>query len=224
MFFMPRAVIIANGQLPNLGAARSLLQVDDNLIAADGGANHLKKMGVLPEVVIGDLDSVGKDTLFELTSAGVKIEQYSEDKDETDFELALRYAIESRPSAILIIGALGGRLDQTLANLSILTDPSLPAIDIRLDDGVEEAFFCRATAANGGQAEVRGRGGDTVSLIPWQAPVEGVTTEGLQWPLYGETLYPDKSRGISNAMVADMAFVRIDSGLLLIVHRRSHED
>lgn len=220
---MPRAVIFANGQVPYIEAARSLLQVDDYLIAADGGVNHLMNMGILPEIVIGDLDSVSEDTLFELTSAEVNIEQYSEDKDETDIELALRYAVELRPSAILIIGALGGRLDQTLANLSILTDPTLPRIDIHLDDGVEEVFFCRASTANGGQAEVRGRSGDTVSLIPWNSPVEGVTTEGLQWPLYGEALFPDKSRGISNVMLGDRALIRIQSGLLLIVHRRLPE-
>jgi thiamine pyrophosphokinase len=220
MFFMPRAVIFANGQLPDIDAARSLLQADDFLIAADGGADHLMKMGILPEIVIGDLDSVDEDTLFELTNAEVRIEQYSEEKDETDLELALRYAVELRPSAILVVAALGGRIDQTLANLSIVTDPSLPRIDIRLDDGVEEVFFCRGTAPNGGQAEVRGRSGDTVSLIPWQAPVEGVLTEGLRWPLYSETLYPDKSRGISNELLADKASVRIRSGLLLIVHRR----
>lgn len=220
---MPRAVIFANGQVPDLEKARSLLQADDYLIAADGGANHLMKMGILPDIVIGDLDSVDEDTLFELTSAEVKIEQFSEDKDETDIELALRYAVELRPSAVLIVGALGGRLDQTLANLSILTDPVLASVDIRMDDGVEEVFFLRASDAKGRQAEVRGRSGDTVSLIPWHAPVEGVTTEGLQWPLYAETLFPDKSRGISNMMFADTATIKIQSGLLLIVHRRSHE-
>jgi thiamine pyrophosphokinase len=215
--FMPRVVIFANGYLPDLEAAHALLQADDYIIAADGGANHLMKMGILPEIVIGDLDSVDEDTLFELTSAEVRIEQYSEDKDETDIELALSYAIELRPTSILIIGALGGRLDQTLANLSILTDPTLPGIDIRLDDGVEEAFFCRK------QAEVRGRSGDIVSLIPWHGPVEGVTTEGLRWPLYSEMLYPDKSRGVSNAMLKDGASIRIQLGLLLIVHRRLPE-
>ena len=219
---MPRIVIFANGELPDLEVARALLQEDDYLIAADGGANHLLKMGILPEIVIGDLDSIDEDTLFALTTAEVTIEQYSEDKDETDIELALRYAVELQPSSILILGALGGRLDQTLANLSVLTDPTLPKIDIRLDDGVEEAFFCRVSAAKGGQAEIRGRGGDTVSLIPWHAPVEGVTTEGLQWPLYSETLYPDKSRGVSNAMLGESASVKIENGLLLIVHRREN--
>jgi len=220
---MPRIVIIANGELPDLDAARALLQTDDYLIAADGGANYLLKMGILPDIVIGDLDSVDEDTLFQLTSSEVNIEQYSEDKNETDIELALRYAIELQPTSILIVGALGGRLDQTLANLSVLTDPTLPGIDIRLDDGVEEAFFCRVSATKGGEAEVQGQSGDTVSLIPWRGPVEGIITEGLQWPLYSETLYPDKSRGISNVMLNDTASVRIQSGLLLIVHRRLSE-
>jgi len=217
---MPRIVIFANGELPGLESARALLQPGDYLIAADGGASHLMEMGILPEVVIGDLDSVDEDILFELTTAEVNIEQYSEDKDETDIELALQYAVELGASAILIVGALGGRLDQTIANLSILTDPLLPKIDIRLDDGVEEVFFCRASADKGGQVEVQGRSGDIVSLIPWHGSVEGVATEGLQWPLYGETLYPEKSRGVSNVMLVESASVKIDKGLLLIVHRR----
>ena len=221
---MPRIVIFANGELPDLEFARALLRSDDYLVAADGGANHLLKMGILPEIVIGDLDSVDEDTLFELTSADVEIKQYSEDKDETDIELALHYAVELRPSSILIVGALGGRLDQTLTNLSILTDPTLPAIDIRLDDGVEEAFFCKTSAAKGEQAEVQGRSGDIVSLIPWNGPVEGVATDGLKWPLYGETLFPSKSRGVSNEMLAESASVKIEKGLLLVVHRRENQE
>jgi len=217
---MPRIVIFANGELPDLETARALLQTDDYLIAADGGANHLLKMGILPEVVVGDLDSINEDTLFELTSAEVDIKQYSEDKDETDIELALQFAVEMRPTAILIVGALGGRLDQTLANLSILTDPLLPKIDIRLDDGVEEAFFCRSNADKGGQVEIQGRSGDTVSLIPWHSPVQGITTEGLQWPLYAETLFASKSRGVSNVMLDETASVKIEKGLLLVIHRR----
>ena len=220
---MPRIVIFANGELPDLEAARALLQLGDYLIAADGGANHLLKMGILPEIVIGDLDSIDEDTLFELTSAEVMIEQYSEDKDETDIELALYYAVEMQPTSILIVGALGGRLDQTLANLSILTDPLLPRINIRLDDGVEEAFFCRAIAGKGGHVEVQGRSGDTVSLIPWNGPVQGITTEGLQWPLYAETLSASKSRGVSNVMVGESASIKIEKGLLMVVHRRENQ-
>jgi thiamine pyrophosphokinase len=83
-----------------------------------------------------------------------------------------------------------------------------------LDDGLEEAWFCRS------QSQVRGRRGELVSLIPWGAAVEGVTTDGLRWALHSETLYPEKTRGISNELVQPVGEVRITSGLLLIVHRR----
>ncbi|MEW5830591.1 MAG: thiamine diphosphokinase [Chloroflexota bacterium] len=208
-----RVVIFANGHLPDPSAARTLLRDDDYLIGADGGAGHLLGMGLLPHLVVGDLDSLDEAALFDLTAADVTIDQYPEDKDETDLELALKSAYELHPEGILIAGGLGGRLDQSLAALSLLAG-SHGGIDLRLDDGVEEAFFCRS------QAEIRGRSGDTVSLVPWGGPVSGIRTEGLRWPLIHETLYPDRTRGISNEMTDETASVEIESGLLLIVHRR----
>ena len=93
-----------------------------------------------------------------------------------------------------------------------------------LDDGVEEIYFCRASSPQGNQAEVHGRSGELVSLIPWGAPVEGVRTDGLRWPLSDETLYPNKTRGISNELLGEQATVRIRSGLLLVVHRRATQE
>jgi len=211
---LPRTVIFANGCLPSLEAARALLRPDDTIVAADGGARHLLAMGLLPHLLVGDLDSLDAASLAQMEAASVEIRRYPTDKDETDLELALRHALEGGADSILIVGALGGRLDQTLANLSLLTDPAFEGLDLRLDDGAEEAFFCRR------QAEVRGRSGEVVSLIPWGGPVEGVVTEGLQWKLSGETLYPHQSRGVSNVLAGNMASVRINSGLLLVVHGR----
>ena len=136
------------------------------------------------------------------------------DKNETDLELALNRALEKSPSSILVIGALGGRLDQTLGNISLLSDSRFSALDVRLDDGVEEACFCR------GQIKVEGRRGDIVSLIPWNGAVKGIRTDGLRWTLSNETLYPEKTRGISNEMLDAVAEVSIEVGLLLIIHRR----
>ena len=86
--------------------------------------------------------------------------------------------------------------------------------DICLDDGVEEVLFCRD------QAEVHGRSGDIVSLIPWSGAVQGIQTQGLRWSLNHETLYPEKTRGVSNEMLGDSASISIGSGLLLVIHRR----
>jgi thiamine pyrophosphokinase len=211
---MTRLIIFANGLIPNLEAARRLIQVGDILLAADGGTRHALALGLLPSVVIGDLDSLLPDDRQRLEANGTKIHQYPRDKDETDLELALNYAHGAGYHEIIILGALGGRLDQTLGNLSLLTRPEFAALDIRMDDGVEEAFFMRSNC------EVHGKRADIVSLIPWGGEVSGVLTEGLLWPLQGEPLFADRTRGVSNEMSREVASISIRSGLVLVVHRR----
>ena len=212
--FLQRIIILANGELPDLNKARSLIKNEDHVICADGGTRHALTLNVHPNLIIGDLDSAEQGAIQKFRNEGVDIELFPRDKNETDLELAINHAIELNPKQIIIVAALGGRMDQTLANITLLTDLRLSTFDIRLDDGVEEIFLCRD------QAEVHGRNGDIVSLIPWQGPVSEIQTTNLKWPLHKETLYPDKTRGISNEMTDDTASVSIGSGLLLIVHRR----
>jgi len=211
---MHRIIIFANGELPYLEKARLLLHPKDYVICADGGTHHALALGLKPNLVIGDMDSIARDQFQELQKAGVAIELFPGDKNETDLELAIDRAIDIDPEQLLIIGALGGRLDQMLGNIALLSNGKLTTLDARLDDGMEEIFFCRD------QAQVQGRSGDIVSLIPWGEPVFGVQTQDLKWPLKNETLYPDKTRGISNEMLNDVASIKIDSGLLLIIHQR----
>lgn len=211
--FQKRIVIFANGNLPDLEKARALLRDDDFIIAADGGVRHALALGKTPHIIIGDLDSATFD-LRPLTDKGTQIIKYSQDKNETDLELAVQHALTLNPEQVIIIAALGGRLDQTLGNISLLSDFRLSTLDFRLDDGIEEVFFCHD------KCEITGTAGDLVSLIPWQGEAKGVVTTGLKWPLSDETLYPHKTRGISNQMPGDTAAVQIRSGSLLIVHRR----
>jgi thiamine pyrophosphokinase len=224
IFFMPkRALIFINGDLPNLDAARNILKDDDFIIAADGGTRHALALGLLPSVVIGDLDSLDFDNRRVLEENRTEIIAYPEDKDETDLELTLSYTIDAGYKQICLVAALGGRLDQTLGNLSLLSDASLAALDVRIDDGIEEVFFTRKQAqihTLRSASSAGGRIGDIVSLIPWGNPVRGIHTEGLRWPLSSETLYPYKTRGISNEMLADVAQIQLESGLLLIIHQR----
>lgn len=211
---MKRIIIFTNGELPDLDKVRAILRDDDYIICADGGTRHASSLELKPALVIGDMDSAFSGYLQSLQSDGVLIELYPRDKNETDLELAIRRAIELAPEEIVIAAALGGRMDHALANIALLSDLRLAAFDIRLDDGVEEIFFCRD------QVQVEGRGGDSVSLIPWGGAVTGIQTENLKWFLENETLHPEKTRGISNEMTGDSATIKISSGLLLIVHTR----
>lgn len=211
---MQHIIILANGDLPDIGKARSLIHEDDYVICADGGTRHALALNIKPDLIIGDMDSADKEVLQQYKDDGVAIELFPRDKDETDLELAIRRAIEMRPKQVIIVAALGGRLDQTLANISLLSDPVYSSLDIRLDDGVEDVFLCRD------QAKIHGKSGDIVSLIPWQGAVTEVQTKDLKWTLRKETLFPDKTRGISNEMTGNTASISIGSGVLLIVHRR----
>lgn len=210
-----RILIFANGELPNLERARALLRADDIILCADGGTRHALALGLTPQLIIGDMDSTEPALLETFQQAGADVERYSRDKNETDLELAIQRAVVLNPHEIVIVAALGGRMDQALANIALLGSLRHPSPVTRLDDGVEELFFVRE------QAQVKGRSGDIVSLIPWGKPVYGVQTRNLKWQLDTETLYPDKTRGISNEMTADTASVQIASGLLLIIHTRT---
>lgn len=211
---MSRALIFVNGQVGDLGSIRQLLLPYDVVIAADGGTRHALSLGLVPSVIIGDLDSLSREDRRVIGKARTKTFESPRDKDETDFELALRYAVGAGHQRILVIAALGGRLDQSIGNLTLLSDPALAGLDVRAEDGVEELLFTRKTC------RLRGKPGDLVSLIPWDGEAGGVFTDGLRWPLQDEVLLPHKTRGISNEMLGESATVTLRSGLLLVVHRR----
>ncbi len=209
-----RALIFANGCLPDIEAARRMIKDDDTLISADGGTRHLFNMDLVPQIVIGDLDSLDEVEKAKLSTAGVRIEHARRDKDETDLELAVRHALLEGHEVIRIVGALGGRIDHTLGNLALLSNPSLAEVDMRLDDGIQEALLVRK------KADLLGKAGDTVSLLPWNGDVTGISTEGLKWSLQDEILFGHRTRGISNEMLGTKAGVKIKTGLLLILHQR----
>jgi len=212
-----RALVFANGVFSDPQQAQDLVRPDDLVIAADGGARHALAIGVTPQVVIGDLDSLSTDDLARLERAGARVERYSPRKDETDLELALQYAAREGATEIIILAALGGRLDQTIANLLLLALPELESVDVRIVDGAQEALLIRS------QALIEGRPGDTVSLIPLGGDAEAVTAEGLEWPLHKDTLRFGPARGVSNVLTERQARVQVRKGALLcvITHSRS---
>ncbi|MFH2039081.1 MAG: thiamine diphosphokinase [Chloroflexota bacterium] len=209
-----RALIFANGLLPDMESARKLVQPGDVLYAADGGANHILGLGLLPSLVVGDLDSLTEENLQKLLASSVRIVHYPQDKDLTDLELTINCALDEGYHRLVIVGALGGRLDMTLSNLSLLTRPALLDIDVSLDDGVEQVFFVTK------EVLISGKSGDIISLLPWGGKVEQVTTNGLRWELYNEDLNSYETRSISNEMRTGEAKICIGSGLLLCIHCR----
>jgi thiamine pyrophosphokinase len=212
-----RAIIFANGEFKDVQEARDLLRADDLLIAVDGGTRHTWEVGVDPQRVIGDLDSLTPAEQNRLRSTGAQIMSVPPRKDETDLELALLYAASEGAESIIVLAALGGRLDQTIANLFLLALPELDGIEVRVVEGPQVAFLIRDHAL------IEGQPGDTVSLIPLAGDADGVVTEGLEWPLDGDTLRFGPARGVSNLLKLPQASVRVRQGLLLCIVTHASE-
>ncbi|MFQ5341182.1 MAG: thiamine diphosphokinase [Anaerolineae bacterium] len=205
-------LIVANGAPADLPAQKWVPQAD-LVIAADGGAANAGRLGLRPSVIIGDMDSIAPADRAELEVAGVQFVRYPTNKDATDLELALRYAVEQGAQAITLVGAMGGRPDQMLANVFLLTLPFLDGVAVNLRSNGWEAFCVRSAVQFGGQP------GDVVSLLPLTPEVVGVKTAGLFWALDDATLRFGSTLGISNEMTGAEAHVVIREGVLLVVHR-----
>jgi thiamine pyrophosphokinase len=210
-------IIVANSPFFDAAPFAALLRAADLVIAADGGGNALYTIRFVPHLVVGDLDSLNVAIESWFAAAGAEIRRYPAEKDETDLELALLLAVERGATRIDILGAFGGRWDQSLSNVALLALPELNSCRVRLLDVDQEAYLVRDAA------EIWGSPGDTVSLLPVGGAAYGVTTQGLQYSLHDATLYYERSRGVSNILMVSSGHVHLRSGLLLIIRSFSHQ-
>lgn len=187
------------------------------MICADGGARHVLALGMIPRTIIGDMDSLSSEVLGNLRKSGCRILEYPVRKDETDTELALRYALELQPLEIEIYGALGGRIDHTLANISLLVMAARKGIKTRIVDAATEMFVLS------GDSEITGNPEDIVSLFPLTTEVCGITLEGFEFPLQQATMAIGKPYGISNRLLAHRGTISMTSGYLLVIKSRPDE-
>ena len=207
-----RAVVFVNGIVADYDGLARWVGPDDYLVCADGGVAHCLALGRQPHVVVGDMDSVEQATLRGLIGDSVDLERHPRGKDQTDLELALERALRDGAGEILILGGLGGRLDQTLANVLILAQRQWP-VPIRLAEGDQIAEVLRGADS----IELIGEPGGIVSLVPLSEEVTGITYTGLEYALSDATLSLGSTRGISNVIAESPATIRIASGLALVV-------
>jgi len=211
---MSKALIFANGDYHDGPMVRRMLQSPAQwIIAADGGARAALYYDCLPHVAIGDFDSLSLEEQRSLEARGVTLLRYPAEKNETDLELALQWAAQQGADCICIVGGIGDRLDQTLANVYLLALPELDAAEVELVAGRQSTRLLRA-----GTHHLHGAAGDTVSLLPFGGDVHGVTTHGLKYALDAETLAFGPARGVSNVLLSESATLTFATGRLLLIH------
>jgi len=209
-----RAVIFVNGKFSPLPDFQRVIQPDTYYIAVDGGVRHAFGIGVIPHIIVGDLDSLTPEDLTQAKAANIPFLQFSPQKDETDLELALRHASEQGLTDIFLLGASGGRLDHSLANLFLLAHPAFTHLNIHILEGNQTAFLIRDTAS------IHGNPGDLVSILPMNGDAVGVSNKGLKWPLHDEILPSGSPRGMSNVLLGERATIHVRQGMLFCIITR----
>ena len=211
-----KAAIVANGEIGDHDFHKGILEESDYIIACDGGLRHCHILGVVPDCIIGDLDSIEElcppDILEKYPN--IPVLQFPAEKDQTDLELALDHACDKGADSIVILCGLGGRFDHQIANAHILAQPLKKGVQAELQDEDAKIMLidnkCRLHKSDG----------ILVSLLPLTTTVEGVITEGLKFPLKDESLQIGFARGVSNQITKEWADISVKAGLLLVVQTR----
>ncbi len=213
-----KALIVGSGSLPGNEAVKRHFEWADLVIAADGGGAYLTALNLLPHVLLGDFDSISEASFKELKGRqGVEVLPFPPRKDFTDMELAIELAVERGATELVLIGASGTRLDHTLENVLLLYPLLERGILATLVDAHNQIRLLGAFDDKGPFClTIKKQGNYKVSLLSLTPQAEGVTTQGLAYPLKEATLYFGSSRGISNEFLSDTAVVTLRKGLLLV--------
>jgi len=201
------AVIIGNGDPPSASLFLDVMSTLPMLICADGGLRTVLKYGIEPDVVIGDLDSVEISDLDRIPTE--KIFKVDADNTSTDLEKAIKHAIQLELDYATLLGFTGGRSDHVLWNLGLLRTFG-DVINLRMLDDHGETRLVKGTTT------FRAKMGQKVSLTPIDAPVTGIVTRGLRFPLCNESLELGVRDGISNEVVQNPVEITVKHGSLLV--------
>lgn len=187
------------------------------VICADGGAKNAWEAGLLPTLIVGDLDSLPDEVRSHFDRAGVPREIHPAEKDETDAVIAFNRALTMSPEEIWVFGAFGGRVDHLLANLSLLLMGEKEHVFVKfLDEGCEIYLVS-------GEKLVAGKEGDLVSILALFGEARGITLDGFRYPLLRGVMRPDFPLGISNRLTENQAKINVESGKLLVIRYFSSE-
>ncbi|MDQ2087160.1 thiamine diphosphokinase [Herbivorax sp. ANBcel31] len=204
-------IIVANGSIEDYSFYKKYFDGENLVIAADGGAFHLRRLGVEPDILLGDFDSISKEDYNFYNKSNIELLEYPKKKDATDTEIAISEAVKRGCNKIIIIGGVGSRFDHSISNVFLLKQ--------MLDKGVigivvneyNEIYLVRD------RISVEAEKGYKLSLLPVTERVEGITTKGLYYELADDTIELGSSRGISNEFLSDNAEILIKNGTLMVI-------
>ena len=206
--------IILNGEIKEYKVIKNILIKGqyDYIICADGGANHTYNMDIIPDYIIGDLDSVEAEIVNHYENCGVRFEKFPSKKNETDTELCIYLADKLKAKEIHFIGALGGRIDHTIANINLLYYVRQMNIVPKIISEKEQVHI-----ATNEEITIYGNKGDAISVIPINGDAKRVTLTNLEYPLNNYDMKFYLPLGISNVMLNKECKLKVENGSILII-------
>lgn len=204
-------IIVANGSIEDYFFYKKYFCEKSLIIGVDGGVHHLRKLGIKPDILLGDFDSILKEDYEDYYKAGIEILKYPKEKNATDTEIAVDEAIKRDCKQIIVIGGTGSRLDHSLANIFLLRKILDKDIKGMIVNKYNEIHLVKDSI------NINFEEGYKLSLLPVTDRVEGITTKGLYYELDNYSINLGSSRGVSNEFIADNAKISIKKGLLLVI-------
>lgn len=207
-----KCIIFANGEYGDLKFYKNLLKEVDFVICSDGGANYAYMMGIIPDLIVGDLDSIQADVKKFMQQKNVDFKTFPTHKDFTDTQLAVSIAEEMGAKEIILLGTMGKRLDHTLSNLYC----AMEAVErgIKIEHVSPE---CRVYIVNN-ILEIKGDRGDIVSVLPLTEEAKGVNERGFDYLLDNVILEKRNPYAVSNVISGSTAEISLNEGILLVIH------
>jgi thiamine pyrophosphokinase len=207
------AALFLNGAPDSHGLIQEVASRADLVVAADGGARYVLEAGIFPDLVVGDMDSLGEDLAREVESRGASLERHRVMKDKMDGHLAVLAARERGASEAVLLCAVGGKFGALFAVPHIL----LAAERIGLRSTVV-ADWGRMFVIEAGSRTLEGVPQDSISIFPLSGTATGVTLEGFVYPLRNARLEPGDTLGFHNELIGREALISVREGTLLVVH------
>lgn len=208
------ALIVSSGDIKDYKLLKKVVENSNFIVGADGGVNHLLKIGKLPDAVLGDLDSIGKEELKVLKEKAIEINKFPSMKDETDTELCVNYLLEKGFKNINFMGVTGTRMDHTLGNIYLLKKIYKLGVKGTIINRNNRIYYTEDTIS------LRPREGYFVSIIPLNEEGVEVSLEGFLYPLKKEHLGLASTRGISNKIIKEYGNIKIHKGMALIIESK----
>ncbi|MFP5111235.1 thiamine diphosphokinase [Bacillaceae bacterium C204] len=202
--------------LPNL---TEYLAKDEIWVGVDRGVYHLLKRNITPAIAFGDFDSVSSEELKFIEDNVTELKKYQPEKDETDMELALNWALNQHPSIIRIFGATGGRLDHLFANVHLLLNPfkEKNEVDVFLIDRSNIIFIKEAGSYTIEKMNTK----KYISFVPLTLNIRNLTLKGFKFPLENRHISIGSTLCISNELISDYGTFSFSEGILIVI--RSHD-